>query len=575
MKRKIMKRKISLVVLSALCILGSATGFAACGDEQNKPCAEHAWDGGKVTREATCAQTGETTHTCTVCGETKTELIAKSTAHSWNGGEVDQPDITAEGSITYTCTVCGDTYSESVPAHVGHEWDEGSQLKAPTCTETGKIKYECEVCHAIKTENMSATGEHHFDTFVQTVTEPTCAREGIALYRCTGCENTAEKPIAATGKHALEWTFEGNEHWQACSNDGCSYAMEKTPHGEEDWTQTNRREADCANDGRIDYACKCGATKYEIIPSTGEHHYELKETTKEATCGEAGSGVYACTGCSDTQTREIPATGEHTYQPKFNDTQHYTECSVCRDKTAPIDHMLDYVIDKQATVYETGMRHKACSGCDYREADERYEPDHFVSDYKNGVVADNTSGWEFGHTDYNWSAPTEGRLPGNTGNSESFAFTKSTEFNGDAWLVRNGSNDVISEIKGGWLNGNWSTLAYTVGGNVTNGSYTVALGYKYTPAESHANLYTSANVRIAVLTQDGACKYSEFIHLDGHGTNQMREITNLNTGDKIYVFIELAEEKETDGGNVINSSWSNGDFICRIFEKRSAQAEEQ
>ena len=151
MKRKIMKRKISLVVLSALCILGSATGFAACGDEQNKPCAEHAWDGGKVTREATCAQTGETTHTCTVCGETKTELIAKSTAHSWNGGEVDQPDITAEGSITYTCTVCGDTYSESVPAHVGHEWDEGSQLKAPTCTETGKIKYECEVCHAIKT----------------------------------------------------------------------------------------------------------------------------------------------------------------------------------------------------------------------------------------------------------------------------------------------------------------------------------------------------------------------------------------------------------------------------------------
>lgn len=570
-----MKRKISLVILTAALAVASAIGFAACGDEQTKPCAEHSWDGGRVTRAATCAAAGETTFTCTVCGEKRTEEIAKLTTHSWDDGEVHQPDITAEGTITYTCTVCGETYSDTVPAHTEHEWDEGSQLKAPTCAEKGSMKYECEICHTTKTEDIPATGEHHFDTFVETVTEPTCVHEGSARYRCTTCENTAEKPVEATGKHELAWAFEGDEHWQACSNSGCSYATEKTPHGESDWTQTSRREPDCANDGRVDYECKCGATKYETLSSTGEHHFELKETTKEATCGEAGSGLYECSGCHNTQTQEIPATGKHTFRPKFTDTQHYTECSVCHTETAREDHSLTYVVDKQATLFEAGTRHRACPGCEYRENDESYEQDNFVSDYRKGIASENASGWEYGLTNYAWDTPAteeNGRQQGNKANNESFVFTKSTEFNGDAWIVKDG-DAVRSEIKAGWLNGSWSTLAYAVGAGVENVSYTLAIGYKYTPASSHANLYTAANVRIAVLSQEGACKYSEFVRLDGHGTNETREIAGLNAGDKIFVFIEFAEEKEKDdAGHDVNSSWSNGDFICRILE---AQAGEQ
>jgi len=37
----------------------------------------HSWDGGKVTKEPTITATGEKLFTCTVCGETKTETIAK------------------------------------------------------------------------------------------------------------------------------------------------------------------------------------------------------------------------------------------------------------------------------------------------------------------------------------------------------------------------------------------------------------------------------------------------------------------------------------------------------------------
>ena len=434
-----MKRKISLVILTAALALASTIGLTACDDEQNTSCTEHAWDGGNVTREATCAEAGETTYTCTVCGETKTEPIAKSTTHSWDAGEVDQPDITVEGSITYTCTVCGDTYSETVPAHVEHEWDEGSQLKAPTCTETGSMKYECKICHTTKTEDIPATGEHRYDTFVGYETEPTCTTAGSATYKCMTCEATMTKEVQPTGVHSLG----------------------------------------------------------------------------------------------------------------------------------------DWAIDTEATLYQTGSRHKECTACDYKTSVESYELDNFVSDYRSGIVSGNTNGWEYGHSDYKWDTPpTEGRLPGSTNNNnESFVFTKSEEFNGDAWLVKNNNNEVISEIKAGWLNGSWSTLAYTVGEGVENSSYEIALRYQYNPdADNHPNAYTTAKIRIAVLSEERVCKYSEFIDMNVVGTETSRTMTGLRSGDKIYVFIELTTAQSQETGNW---SWSSGDFTCRIFEKQPEQTQDE
>lgn len=44
----------------------------------DKPvCTEHKWDAGKVTKEATATAEGERIYTCTVCGETKKEVIPK------------------------------------------------------------------------------------------------------------------------------------------------------------------------------------------------------------------------------------------------------------------------------------------------------------------------------------------------------------------------------------------------------------------------------------------------------------------------------------------------------------------
>ncbi|MGM9554603.1 MAG: S-layer homology domain-containing protein, partial [Faecousia sp.] len=61
-------------------------------DEATKPCEEHTWDEGKVTKEPTCTEEGEIVYTCERCGETKTEALP-ATGHHYSQG---------------VCTGCGD-----------------------------------------------------------------------------------------------------------------------------------------------------------------------------------------------------------------------------------------------------------------------------------------------------------------------------------------------------------------------------------------------------------------------------------------------------------------------------------
>ena len=76
----------------------------------------HTYDGGKVTKQATCKEDGEKLYTCTVCNATKTEPIPKSTAHTYDGGKVTkQATCKEDGEKLYTCTVCGESRTEALP----------------------------------------------------------------------------------------------------------------------------------------------------------------------------------------------------------------------------------------------------------------------------------------------------------------------------------------------------------------------------------------------------------------------------------------------------------------------------
>lgn len=95
-----------------------AASAAADGDaaaDANDPNHVHEYGEWTVTKEASCVTTGIQTRAC-ACGETQTEVIAK-TDHAWDEGVITkQPTATTNGSRLYTCTVCKANKSEIIAA---------------------------------------------------------------------------------------------------------------------------------------------------------------------------------------------------------------------------------------------------------------------------------------------------------------------------------------------------------------------------------------------------------------------------------------------------------------------------
>ena len=131
-----------------------------CGETKTETiaklvCTNHAWDAGVIVTAPTYTNTGTKKYTCKNCGETKTETIAKlvCTDHAWDAGVVTiQPTYKTEGTRKYTCTNCGETKTETIAKLVctTHAWDNGTVTKKATYTATGVRKYTCKTCSAAK-----------------------------------------------------------------------------------------------------------------------------------------------------------------------------------------------------------------------------------------------------------------------------------------------------------------------------------------------------------------------------------------------------------------------------------------
>ena len=165
-------------------------------------CISHKWDAGVVTKEPTYTSTGTKKYTCTNCGETKTETIAKlvCTSHVWDSGKiVTAPTYKTEGTKKYTCTNCGTTKTETIAKLecTEHKWNSGVVTKKPTYTSTGEKKYTCTNCGETKTETIAklVCTSHVWDSGVVTK-KPTYTSTGTKKYTCTNCGETKTETIA-------------------------------------------------------------------------------------------------------------------------------------------------------------------------------------------------------------------------------------------------------------------------------------------------------------------------------------------------------------------------------------------
>lgn len=120
------------------------------------------WDGGTVTQAATCTGEGVMTYTCTSCGKTRTESIAK-TDHSWVWNWTITEKIAGQCLVRYRtvdiCSDCGyilNTYvDDTVEMHnMGAAVKEGG----PVCTAAVKTTYTCQDCGLVESYYDEPTG---------------------------------------------------------------------------------------------------------------------------------------------------------------------------------------------------------------------------------------------------------------------------------------------------------------------------------------------------------------------------------------------------------------------------------
>ena len=98
----------------------------------------HAWNKGKITKDATCTESGVKLYTCSDCGTTKTEAIPMI-AHSPVIVKGKAATCTETGLTDGTkCSVCGTviTKQDTIPA-TGHKYSDWTVAKAATCTTDG------------------------------------------------------------------------------------------------------------------------------------------------------------------------------------------------------------------------------------------------------------------------------------------------------------------------------------------------------------------------------------------------------------------------------------------------------
>ena len=166
-------------------------------------CTSHTYGSAVITKQPTCTSEGTKTKTCTQCGATVTETIAK-TSHKYVD-TVIAPTCTTDGYTLHKCSVCGTSYKDNTTKATGHSYGNSVVTKQPTCTSVGTAIKTCTKCNATVTEKLPAKGH----TAVTDKGYPaTCTTAGKTDgSHCSVCNTVikVQAVIYATGHKSSGW----------------------------------------------------------------------------------------------------------------------------------------------------------------------------------------------------------------------------------------------------------------------------------------------------------------------------------------------------------------------------------
>lgn len=298
----------------------------------------HSWDGGTVTKEVTCTESGEKTYTC-ACGETKTEPIgtlghdftawssADGFTHQRSCGKCGQVETgphgmathvttaatcLAAGVKTHSCSDCGYSYTEEIPVSSTHNWGAWQA----TVESHSRSCVDCQ---------KADSAAHYFDGGEVTV-QPTCLEEGIHAKLCTTCEYIVYEVLPKSDKHTYDnvcdpdcnvcgakreashsfsevWTKGVHEHWHACNKCGAKKDA------------ANHVPGPAATEEKAQTCLTCGYVMTARLNHV--HNFETKWTSDES------GHWYACDDCED--QKEF---AEHSYDGACD-----SDCNICGYQT--------------------------------------------------------------------------------------------------------------------------------------------------------------------------------------------------------------------------------------------------
>ena len=264
-------------------------------------CTSHTYGSAVITKQPTCTSEGTKTKTCTKCGATVTETIAKL-SHSYTTTVV-APTCTTDGYTLHKCSVCGTSYKDNTTKATGHSYGNSVVTKQPTCTAEGTAIKTCTKCNATVTETIPKTSHKYADTVVA----PTCTTNGYTLHKCSVCGTSYKDSTTKATGHSYE-----------------NSVVTKQPT--------------CTSEGTKTKTCtKCNATVTEKLPAKG--HTAVTDKGYPATCTTAGKtdGSH-CSVCNTV----IKA------QTVINATGHKSS---------------GWIVDKAASIGVKGSKHKECTVC--------------------------------------------------------------------------------------------------------------------------------------------------------------------------------------------------------------------
>ena len=341
-------------------------------------CTSHTYGSAVIIKQPTCTAEGTKTKTCTKCGATVTETIAKL-SHSYTATVV-APTCTADGYTLHKCSVCGTSYKDNTTKATGHSFGNSIVTKQPTCTSEGTAIKTCTKCNATVTETIPKTSHKYADTVVA----PTCTAGGYTLHKCSVCgtsykDNTTKATGHSYGNSVITkqstCTAEGTAI-KTCTK--CNATVTETiPKTSHKYANTVVAPT-CTADGYTLHKCSvCGTSYKDSTTKATGHSYGNSVVTKQPTCTSEGTAIKTCTKCNATVTEKLPAKG-HTAvtdkgYPATCTTAGKTDgshCSVC-NTVIKVQTVINatghkssgWITDKAASIGVKGSKHKECTVC--------------------------------------------------------------------------------------------------------------------------------------------------------------------------------------------------------------------